>query len=92
MSESNGHTAGRLGKAQRSRGRKYSLEFSYHELIHLRRCLNRGIACSEGRCYAETRYMWHFLKTSMGKIEAILREARQERKTARSLTREPPHD
>ena len=54
----------------------YTLKLSRHQLIHLRRVLNRGIACAEGRCGEEHHWeasVWYYVKGVHEKISQLLK-------------------
>jgi len=54
----------------------YTMKLSRHQLIHLRRVLNRGIACAEGRCRDDHPFeanVWHYVRGVHGRIESHLK-------------------
>ena len=52
--------------------KKYRLEFTRTQLIHMRRFLNRACDCCEGRCPDFTIPAWYYIKPLLEKIEAAL--------------------
>ena len=53
----------------------YTLKLSRHQLIHLRRVLNRGVACAEGRCREDhpwKAHVWYYVKGVHEQIVALL--------------------
>ena len=50
-------------------GDRFILNLSRTQMIHLRRCINRGIDCSEGRCPGYTIQIWYCMKTLVGQIK-----------------------
>jgi len=54
----------------------YTLELSRHQLMHLRRVLNRGISCAEGRCREDHPWeagVWYYVKGVHGQISQLLK-------------------